>query len=202
MTELERKAGAQVFVTADNHFGHDNIRGYCNRPFDTVEDMDQTMITEWNLRVGPHDVIYHLGDFTMGGITAATQYFRQLNGLIYVLGNYWHHDKRWLRALSMDHLFGPSGLRPVSASGYPIQVLPNTWQIEVEGLLVVLSHFPFSEWDRKHHGSVHFHGHSHGKGTVRSGRRDVGVDRYAFKPMPATAIIEEILGWTRREEAP
>ncbi len=25
MTELERKAGAQVFVTADNHFGHDNI---------------------------------------------------------------------------------------------------------------------------------------------------------------------------------
>ena len=201
MTELEIKAGAQVFVTADNHFGHNNIRSYCNRPFDTVQDMDNTMATRWNMEVGPHDVVYHLGDFTMGGITAATRYFRKLSGLIYVLGNYWHHDKRWLRSISMDHLMGPSGLRPVSASGYPVQVLPCTWEIEVEGVLVVLSHFPFSEWNRKHHGSCHLHGHSHGKGAIRPGRRDVGVDNYAFKPMPIAAILEEIWVGNRHEEA-
>ncbi len=183
---------ARLFVTSDTHFGHDNIIGYCNRPFDDTAHMDQSLIEAWNREVGPEDIVYHLGDFTLGYITIAIRYFQQLNGLIYVLGDHWHHDKRWLRAIAMDRLFGPSGVQPESASGIPIQILPTSWQVEVDGTLVVLSHYPFAEWDRKHYGSVHFHGHSHGKGAVRPGRLDVGVDNWNYQPMPMTSLVTHI----------
>lgn len=185
---------AQIFVTSDHHFGHSNIITYCNRPFQSARDMDEAMVTEWNRWVCPDDVVYHLGDFTLNGITVAAQYFRQLNGLIYVLGNYWHHDKRWLRYISMDNLMGPSGLRLVSKSGYPIQILPSSWNLDQgrDKPPVILSHYPYAEWDRKHYGSIHLHGHSHGKSKVIKGRMDVGVDCTHFRPVLVEHVLEKI----------
>ncbi len=33
-----------VWFTSDTHFGHDAIRRYCNRPFASVEEMDDQLI--------------------------------------------------------------------------------------------------------------------------------------------------------------
>jgi calcineurin-like phosphoesterase family protein len=57
-----------AFVTADSHFGHAKSLSFIQpdgsplRPFDSVEEMDETMVERWNATVGKKDTIYHLGD--------------------------------------------------------------------------------------------------------------------------------------------
>ena len=56
------------FFTADTHFFHERLLGiseFAPRPFLTVEDMNETIIDNWNRRVGPEDVVYHLGDIAI-----------------------------------------------------------------------------------------------------------------------------------------
>ncbi len=35
---------SSLFITSDTHFHHANVIGYCKRPWDTVEDMNEGLI--------------------------------------------------------------------------------------------------------------------------------------------------------------
>lgn len=47
-----------VFVTADTHFGHQNIQAYCSRP----EGWEVLLQERWRKVVSPNDLVLHLGD--------------------------------------------------------------------------------------------------------------------------------------------
>jgi len=51
-----------VFFIADTHFGHKNVLKLCNRPFETIEQMNETFIENWNRRVTGRDSVYVIGD--------------------------------------------------------------------------------------------------------------------------------------------
>jgi calcineurin-like phosphoesterase family protein len=51
-----------VFITSDTHFSHKNIIEYCQRPFETYEQMDEALVENWNSVVTDEDVVIHLGD--------------------------------------------------------------------------------------------------------------------------------------------
>ena len=73
----------KTFLTSDNHFSHYNIIRYCNRPFSSVEEMNQTMISRWNAKVSPGDIVIHLGDFALASKNEIGQIRNQLNGISY-----------------------------------------------------------------------------------------------------------------------
>lgn len=80
-----------LWVTADQHFGHKNIIKYENRPFDSVKDMNNTIINNFNALVDKSDITYHLGDFALTPKRIAKELLAELNGRHkIILGN---HDR-------------------------------------------------------------------------------------------------------------
>jgi len=51
-------------------FSHRGIITYANRPFASMEEMDEVLVQRWNERVRPGDRVYHLGDFAVPGAEA------------------------------------------------------------------------------------------------------------------------------------
>jgi len=189
-----------IFFTSDHHFGHENIIKYTSRPFRDVENMDETMIHRWNEVVSDEDTVYHLGDFTLSDTVRADGYLRRLNGYIHVLSNWWHHDRRWLSE------YGNAIIPKYSANGAWVMETPPIWVIEVPEyggtypLAIVMSHYPMAEWDRKHYGAWHLHGHSHGKHKADGLILDVGVDGHDFYPWSMVEVAEYMNG--RRAKLP
>lgn len=170
----------RIFFTADHHFGHANIIKYCNRPYTSVTEMDRDLIARWNAVVGENDVVYHLGDFTLGGPCKAQRYFAQLNGVIHALPG--SHDIRWFD--KQEYL---------SRSGHVIQCEPPLKTLELcfennpRPLVIVLCHYAMRVWDRSHYGAFHLYGHSHGRLPPQGRAMDIGVD---VRPEPFE--LEEI----------
>ena len=84
-----------TYIISDLHFGHANSLKFTRddgsplRPFATVEEMDETIITNWNSLVRPKDKVMVLGDIAMNKKYLPT--VAQLNGIKQlILGN---HDE-------------------------------------------------------------------------------------------------------------
>lgn len=152
---------------------------FCNRPFESVEEMNEALITNWNSVVGQNDIIFHLGDFAFGGSQLWNNVLNRLNGHIYlILGN---HDMKNLREGYMKKF----------------ELVVPQMHIEVGGNSIYLNHYPFLCFGGVYRdppvwqlfGHVHSGPYSTtGKDTERlvnlfPSQYDVGVDNNNFTPI-------------------
>ncbi len=150
-----------VFFTSDSHFGDHRVLNLYPRPFASVAEMDAAMIANWNAVVGEDDEVWHLGDFARTAKQAA-ELLPRLNGRKHlVLGN--------------NDPSAVANLRWASVSPYA--------ETEVDGVSLVLCHYPFRSWNGMHRGAVNLHGHSHGRLKPLLRQFDVGVDVRDFRPV-------------------
>lgn len=159
-----------LLFTSDLHFHHKNIITHCNRPFSSVEEMEETLIQNWNSKVKLGDVIYCLGDFAFMNKKNVDHILSRLNGEKHLVrGN---HDNRLVTG------------SPHWASVKDLAFL----KLKPRKVSLVLCHYPFLTWRNSRHGSINLFGHMHG--TMQGNRQqlDVGVD--AWNMFPAT--LEEI----------
>lgn len=87
----------EIWLISDTHFWHENIlnfkepNGDLIRSFNSVQDMNEVMIRNWNSVVKPDDKIYHLGDVGFSNFVRLKEIFDRLNGnKILIKGN---HDR-------------------------------------------------------------------------------------------------------------
>lgn len=169
-----------IYYTADPHLGHDNIRKLCNRPFATVEEMDETIINNWNSKVTDKDDVYILGDFSFKA-KDPTEYLKRLKGKKHlIVGN---HDSQLLRHPDLRK--------------YLVEVV-NMKTIIDNGTRIVLCHYPLVEWDGYYKNTLHFYGHVHNSyhnETTRYASNmenayNVGMDVVGFYPMTLDEILE------------
>ena len=172
-----------LFFTSDLHFCHANIIKMCSRPFADVDEMNNTLIQNWNAVVGSRDEIYILGDFLYkGNGSQAREILKKLRGKKYLIkGN---HEK-YLASSDFDvSLFE-------SVKDYDV--------INYKDVRFILFHYPILEWQYYHRKSVHLYGHIH-KNTSQIpevskkfsylGKRaiNVSVDVNDYYPISAEAV--------------
>lgn len=157
-----------IWYTSDTHFGHANIIQYCCRPFSSADEMNDTMITNWNSVVRRGDTVFHLGDFGFADWNVLKGIRSRLNGeIVLVPGN---HDRRY----KLKEAF---------------TVVDHIHEVKDNGQRVVLSHYPILSWNAAYHGAVHLHGHCHGTIKPTSKRIDVGVDCWNFTPVMLDQVM-------------
>ena len=78
-----------IYVTSDLHLCHDRGFIYEPRGFQNIDDMNKTIIKNWNNIVNPEDDVYCLGDIMLNDNEAGLNFLKQLKGNIHiVLGNH------------------------------------------------------------------------------------------------------------------
>ena len=189
---MERKKGIikfgredKIWFTADTHMGHRNIIKYCQRPFSNVEEMNETLISNWNKFVAKNDYVFHLGDLSVGGAVEWTSLLDCLNGRIFlVLGN---HDMN-----NVDQGF----MRRFE--DVAMQML-----ITIGKQRIYLNHYPFFCYGGAYRGTWQLFGHLHTSScmTGLDGPRlqmlfprqyDVGVDNNNYTPISFAEIEVKI----------
>lgn len=151
-----------TLFTSDTHFFHSKVIQYSSRPFSSAEEMNESLIKNWNQVVKPKDTVYHLGDVSFGSYQKTKTLLRRLNGNIHIIwGN---HDKTL--QTNKDDLIKSQIIRSTQ----------HYLEINVNRQMIVLFHFGQRVWNKSHHGTIHCYGHSHNSLPPYGKSVDVGVD--------------------------
>lgn len=172
-----------IYLTSDLHFNHVNILKYepVNRPFETLEEMNETLIKNWNDKVTAEDTVYVLGDLAMGTVEASRACIERLNGkIVLIRGN---HDS-------------PKRIAMYKELGIEVH---DIYYLPYKGRYFILCHFPIASEEfikmviQDNSEVVNLYGHVHGnapKGYV-NGTYHVGVDTNNLAPISIQQVWEE-----------
>ena len=176
----------KIWFTSDTHFFHDKIVEYSQRPFASVEEMNEELIARWNSVVHRDGIVFHLGDFCFGKPDKWNHILDRLKGRIYlVLGN---HDA--------GHISEEVAER--------FEAVAFQMRLNVNGQKIYLNHFPFLSYSGDNHGTWQVFGHIHANlhnyniidkhrlAVLQPGQYDVGVDNNNFTPV-SYRQVEEII---------
>jgi calcineurin-like phosphoesterase family protein len=153
---------------SDTHFSHTNIIRYTRRPFQSADEMDECIISNWNALVNPEDTIFFLGDFGLGNTDFLTVICKRLHGnKICIRGN---HDGT-----------------PVKMQKIGFTVVLESAFIKIGRHQVELIHVPTTP------APPHFqlHGHVHEKrcNKLCCTQLNLSVEVLDYKPVPEKTIL-------------
>lgn len=168
-----------VYYASDHHFSHKNIIRHESRPFDSIEEMDECLIEQWNNTVSNNDTVYHLGDFVFGGITKWESIIPRLKGKIHLtIGN---HDND----------------KAVKKMAHHFEEVENMIVRKIDKQHLFLFHYPIEIGLTPNAYSIH--GHIHSRPSNHVNQINVGIDSQFTKAavgfgnlIPEELILEEL----------
>jgi calcineurin-like phosphoesterase family protein len=168
---------ASIFFSSDHHLNHVNILKHCQRPFQTIEDMNEKIIDNHNSVVSPKDTVYFLGDFMWhSNVEETKKMLQRLNGRKHLL--FGNHDNVNVMEKMVE-------LKSLASAQ---QVL----DLKIDHRHYWLSHYPHRSWPSRTHGSAHLFGHCHGLLSPHGRSFDVGVDAWDFSPVSLEVVVKTL----------
>lgn len=169
-----------VYLIGDTHFDHANIIRYCNRPFRNVQEMNETIVRNWNETVKDRDTLYFLGDWTFGRRHKPAKY--------------------WVRKLK-GHIISIRGAHDWREKGIRFE---DFKVLQYHGCSFLLIHDPNQAGDWH---SWIIHGHKHNNNMSKypfiNGERktiNVGVELTNYRPISLDFLLSLNIGSIKRME--
>lgn len=175
---------SEIFFTSDLHLCHKAEFLWKPRGFNSVDEMNEAIIENWNSVVKPGDIVYNLGDSIMSDNEKGVELYKKLNGTSFMIwGNHCTDNKKNLLA-ERCHIVG----------GW------YAWLIKYEKLSIYMSHYPTltSNYDQKHFSQhvLSLHGHTHQRTNWLDPKNPflyhVGLDSHNNTPVHIDEVITDI----------
>lgn len=182
----------KIFFVSDLHFFHKNIMDFCHRPFKDLDEMNETLINNWNNVVKDDCIVFDLGDFAFASTGKWNQLLDKLNGFhILIKGN---HD---------------AGRAPQKSAMERFLAVSNELFIKIGDQKIYLNHKPYLCFDGTYRTSnipwqLFGHVHLNSNKEYNIGRDferlkllfpnqyDVGVDFNSYTPISYLEVKEKI----------
>jgi len=173
-----------IWFSSDQHLGHTNIMKYCDRPFDSVEEMDEIIISNTVTCFMSGDTIYLLGDLSFN-LELAENFLLKIKKIgvqmHYIRGN---HDKNLKDAMLLEYCDSVSSLKDIHV------------KYKNEDYRITLCHYPMYSWKYSHYGAWMLFGHHHNRrkdeNIFRGKMMNVGVDVNNFMPVSFDCVIDHM----------
>ena len=134
---------------------HKNIIKYDNRPYNTIDEMNEDIIKVWNNTVNDLDIVFLLGDITLyEKSNTVLNFLKRLKGQVYLIpGN--HDTDKAIEFYKENNVF--KEILP------PLQVIEYYLNSEEDNKFTFqLCHYPMLDWWKKQQGGFQIFGHTHG----------------------------------------
>jgi len=130
------------YFSSDWHLGHNNVIKYSDRPFSSINEMDDRILS--NLySLNPHDSLFFLGDLAFNQFSL-DKFFTLLPKLKinfhWILGNHDQYYKKYYHLCSS---------------------ISTIKEIKILGVHTTLCHYPMISWNHSHYNAYQLFGHIH-----------------------------------------
>ena len=164
-----------TWLISDPHFDHRNIIKYCSRPFNSLEEMNNLILTNWKANIREDDLVFFLGDMAYGRDSRSPRWWlTQLPGVkVYLKGSH-------------DH-----GIRPTSVLPGVHIVVPYII-LETDTRDFLLIHVPENTPEWYEGWVVHGHHHNYNPYMDKTKRWvNISVERTNYGPINVTKLLED-----------
>jgi len=152
------------WIISDTHFFHRNIIKYTGRPFETVTEMNEAIVKNWNDCVGKDDLILHLGDFGLSSSRNLEKIIKRLKGIKWIIIGNHDRSRNWYVSRGFDRAVK----KPLETRDY------------------IFSHRPILPCKK-----INIHGHMHQKRMRKRGYINASVEHIDYRPIKLSDLIKK-----------
>jgi len=169
------------YFSSDYHFSHTNVIPWSKRPFSSIEENNEVIISNIEKALKPGDELYFLGDLSWD-VNFTRVFFERIKKA--------HIQFHWILG---NHEKGSDLYRKQCAS------MSSLKDVYIgDKLPVVLCHYPMLTWNKSHYNSFMLYGHHHANsnGTVELVHKaegkmlNVNVEFHNYMPWSEEEIVE------------
>ena len=162
----------KVWLISDLHLGHKNIIKYSERPYASVNEMNETLVRNIQSVAGADDIIVFGGDIAFMETEKANSLIARCLGYkILIIGNH-DFNKGKLRDLDFDEIH-------------------LCKSVTYKGKEYALTHYPLDEMPD---GLINIHGHTHNRNTGHPRHINISCEVINYTPITFQDLIGEFDG--------